>query len=301
MRSHSDTLNDPPVDIAVCSGPALPPRYHPPRPFHAPFVSSPALRPPAIRLAHPAASSPTLIIPVSLISSLPPVHQYSSSLSYSPLKLKMGCPPSAIPRTTRYGCLPDCFVAYTRHVNGSFGSNATVSRSVLMEHIIPQQFPSFYHALKRNVRLVIRTPPFNPAIWLLFFALFHAFHDFVCHDTRPSSVPSAASPTFTRPQFLVHPCHQLSTHRGQCMRVRCLHCPTDVQLGTRHWLLSIWVSVGLGVEVQINGSGWLTSLKLSLVSSPPVEGYDRDWILFISYETPFCDFRWYLGTMNGQT
>jgi len=59
----------------------------------------------------------------------------------------------------------------------------------------------------------------------------------------------------------------------------------------------------LNVEVLGHGNRLVDLLKnLSLASSLPSRGYDRDWIFFIlSYDVLFYGFRWYLGTMNGQT
>lgn len=67
-------------------------------------------------------------------------------------------------------------------------------------------------------------------------------------------------PSRARSSHSTHVTHLL-THWDQYVHIRCLRVPTDVQSGRRHWLLSIWDSGGLGVEVLINGSGWVDLFK----------------------------------------
>jgi len=142
-----------------------------------------------------------LIIPVSLIS--PPSH-----LSYSRRKLKMGWRGSAIPRTTRLDVyLSNRFVTCTRWVKGS-------SKSVECEGFAPPLHGTRHPttiALPWSPTLIMHSNGTYDWSYELYPLIrqcgchFHAFsclYDPVCHDIRPPSIPSGASPTFARPQFL---------------------------------------------------------------------------------------------------
>lgn len=77
-------------------------------------------------------------------------------------------------------------------------------------------------------------------------------------------------------------------------------CPADVRHGRRLWLLSIWVYCGCWVwKYRSTAAAWLTFAKL-ISSQFSSKSRNMTETGFFSPSLLY-GFRWYLGTMNGQT
>lgn len=150
-----------------------------------------------------------LIILVSL--TFPPgPSSYSSSLSYSPRKLKMGWPR----RRSAQDLIWISTLTTSWHTRGRWMVQIMVPRPVCLPHVTPQRFPTL---IMHPNGTYDWSYGLHHLIWTTCCPLFtpsDAFFFSVCHDIRPPSVPLGASPTFT-PAVPVHSSDtHLPTHRA---------------------------------------------------------------------------------------